>query len=81
MCEVLSPSNRVFDRKVKFPFYASVGVSHLWVIDTQAHTVEMKKLIGGRWAELAFFADDDVVSAEPFEQVKTPLSPMWIPEP
>jgi Uma2 family endonuclease len=80
VCEVLSRSNRAYDRKIKFPFYAKVGVSHLWVVDTAAHTVEIKKLIDGRWTEIAVFADDDVLCAEPFEAVQIPLAPIWLPE-
>src|SRR5262249_20591287 len=33
VCEVLSPSNRAYDRAVKFPFYARVGVPNLWVVE------------------------------------------------
>lgn len=80
VCEVLSPSNRTYDRKVKFPYYATVGVSHLWVVDTEAHTVEIKKLIDGRWTEIAVFADDDILCAEPFVAVQIPLAPIWLPE-
>lgn len=80
VCEVLSPSNRAYDRKVKFPYYARIGVSHLWVVDTEAHTVEIKKLIDGRWTEIAVFADDDVLCAEPFEAAPIPLAPIWLPE-
>lgn len=80
VCEVLSPSNRSYDRKVKFPFYARVGVSWLWVVDTAARTVEIKKLIEGRWTEIAVFSDDDVLRAEPFESVGIALAPIWLPE-
>lgn len=80
VCEVLSPSNRSYDRKVKFPYYARVGVSWLWVVDTAARTVEIKKLIDGRWTEIAVFSDDDVLRAEPFESVDIALAPIWLPE-
>lgn len=80
VCEVLSPSNRGYDIKVKFPYYARVGVSYLWVVDTQAHYVEIKKLVDGRWLEIAVFGDDDVLCAEPFEAVQIPLGPLWLPE-
>lgn len=80
VCEVLSPSNRTYDRKTKFPYYAKIGVAHLCVIDTEAHTVEIKKLIDGRWSEIDVFADDDILCAEPFDAVKIPLAPLWLPE-
>lgn len=80
VCEILSPSTRAYDRRVKFPFYARVGVGHLWVVDTQANTVEVKRLVDGRWSEIAVFADDEVLSAEPFEAAQIPLRPLWIAE-
>jgi Uma2 family endonuclease len=77
VCEVLSPSNRSYDRRTKFPFYASVGVSHLWVVDPPARTVEIKKLVAGKWTDIAVFADDEVLVAEPFEKLELPLAPVW----
>lgn len=87
ICEILSPSNRRYDspsnrrydRHTKFPYYARVGVPYLWAVDTDAHTVEIRKLIDGRWSEIAVFADDDRVRAEPFEEVEIPIAQLWLP--
>jgi len=78
VCEVLSPSNARYDRRIKFPFYARVGVSYLWVIDPAEKTVEVRKLEGGRWSVLATFAEDEPMRAEPFEGIEIPLGRLWV---
>ena len=42
------------------------------------HRQEIRKLIGGRWSEIAVFADDDLLRAEPFEAVEIPLAQLWL---
>ena len=79
VCEVLSRSNRAYDRRTKFPYYARVGVRHLWVVDPEARTVEVKKLVDTRWTDVATFAQDDVMSAEPFEACAIALAAIWVP--
>ncbi|MDI3285415.1 Uma2 family endonuclease [Polyangium sp. 15x6] len=77
VCEVLSQSHRKYDRRIKFPFYAKVGVAYLWVVDPPARTAEIKKLINGHFTDIAVFADDELLRAEPFDAVEIPLSPLW----
>ncbi len=77
VCEILSPSNQKYDRRVKFPFYAKVGVAYLWVVNPPERTVEIKKLINGRFTDIAVFADDEILRAEPFDAVEIPLAPLW----
>ena len=81
VCEVLSPSNARYDRKIKFPFYAKVGVQHLWIVDPTERTLEVRRLQGALWAVIATFADDDVLLAEPFEAVGIPLGRFWVDTP
>jgi len=77
VCEVLSPSNRAYDRRIKFPFYARIGVSYIWVVDPDDRTIEIKKLINGHFTDIAVFSDDELIRAEPFEAVEIPLAPLW----
>jgi len=79
ICEVLSPSNRAYDRRVKFPFYARIGVEHLWVIDPPGRTVEIKQRFGTRWLDVASFAEDETMRAEPFPAIELRLSKLWLP--
>ena len=84
ICEVLSPSNRVYDLNVKRRFYAEIGVQHLWYIDPDVRTLTVSRLLDGRWLELGVHAGDERVRAEPFEAVEIDLSEWWAdaePEP
>ena len=56
-----------------------MGVRHLWVVDPDARTVELKKLVDSRWTDVATFADDDRMSAEPFEACSIALATVWVP--
>jgi Uma2 family endonuclease len=81
VCEVLSPSNALYDRRVKFPFYARVGVAWLWVVDPRDRTVEIRRLDAGLWTIVATFADTEPLRAPPFEEVEIPLDRLWAPAP
>lgn len=83
VCEVLSPSTRGIDRVRKMPIYLREKVSHLWLIDPQAFTLEVFRadLTQGHWVLWNTFAGDDKVRAEPFEAVELDLSGLWLKEP
>jgi Uma2 family endonuclease len=42
--EILSPSTQVTDRERKRKLYASEGVAEYWLVDTEAHTIEVLAL-------------------------------------
>lgn len=77
VCEVLSPSNARLDRVKKVPAYAAHGISHLWLVDPIARTVDVFKLENRRWSLIQTFADKDKMRAEPFEAVEIGLSTVW----
>jgi Uma2 family endonuclease len=77
VCEVLSSSTRSYDMLVKRPFYAEIGVQHLWYIDPESRTLTVSRLEGGRWLELGIFGGEQVVRAEPFDSIEIPLEPWW----
>jgi Uma2 family endonuclease len=77
ICEVLSPSNRGYDIRTKRRFYAEIGVQHLWYVDPLACTLMVSRLYEGRWLELGSYGNDDVVRAEPFEELEFDLSEWW----
>lgn len=76
-CEVLSPGTRSYDMLVKRPFYAGIGVRHLWYVDPEARTLTVSRLEAGRWLELGVYGREPVVRAEPFEAVDIPIEPWW----
>ena len=53
VCEILSPSTRNYDQRIKKPFYARHGVSWLWLVDPEAHLLTAHRLENGRWVEMA----------------------------
>ncbi len=81
MCEVLSQSNARYDRTIKFPFYARVGVPWLWVVDPREQTLEVRKLSVGVWTVHQSFGTEPEVRAEPFTAIALPLARMWLPKP
>jgi Uma2 family endonuclease len=78
-CEILSPSTRAYDQRIKRPFYARIGVRHLWYIDLDARTLTVSELMNGRWVELGVFGDKDLVRAAPFEDFELRLGALWPP--
>jgi Uma2 family endonuclease len=78
-CE--SPSNARYDRHLKFPFYARVGVPWLWVVAPRDRTVEVRRLESERWSIVATSADTEPMRAPPFEEVEIPLARLWAPAP
>ena len=77
VCEILSPSTSSLDRVQKLAIYAREGVSHAWLIDPLARTLEVLRLENGRWTMLSAHAGADVVRAEPFTEIELELSALW----
>jgi Uma2 family endonuclease len=77
ICEVLSPSTASLDRVKKLTIYAREEVSHAWLIDPDARTLEVLRLESGRWTILATHAGAEVVRAEPFVDVELELAALW----
>jgi Uma2 family endonuclease len=77
VCEILSPSTAALDRARKLGIYAREGVSHGWLIDPIAHTLEVLQLESGRWSILATHFGDATVRAVPFDEIELPLRELW----
>jgi Uma2 family endonuclease len=81
LCEIQSPRTARHDRVVKLPIYAHHGVAYVWLIDPQSKTLEILRLDGDRWLVAGNFGGEDVVRAEPFEEIELPLVALWLPTP
>jgi len=79
VCEVLSPSTADFDRDEKMLIYGANGVSHLWLVDPVARTVEAFRSARGRWASLGTFGDERSARIEPFESVALTTATFFSP--
>jgi Uma2 family endonuclease len=77
VCEILSPSTRRHDQRIKRPLYAEAGVRHMWVVDIDARTVVVSRNEGGRWMELGVWAEAEHMRAEPFDAVQLALADLW----
>ena len=77
ICEVLSPATAATDRADKLPIYAEHGVSHAWLVDPLARTLEILKLIAQHWTLLATHRDAARTRAEPFDAIELELGLLW----
>lgn len=76
-CEIVSPTTETIDRGRKLALYAREQVSHLWMLNPLAETLEVYRLESGRWVLLATHAGDTTVRAEPFEAIELDLYRLW----
>lgn len=77
VAEVLSPRTAGFDRVRKLPIYLREGVSHVWLLDPSARTLEVLRRADGVWVIVGVYGDAQVVRAEPFDAVELELSALW----
>ena len=77
VCEVLSPATARTDRVVKRDIYAREEVSHLWLVDPLARTLEAFALQDERWVLLGTLGDDATVALPPFEALAFSLDRLW----
>jgi Uma2 family endonuclease len=78
VCEILSPSTSQLDRVQKLGIYAREHVSHAWLADPLARTLEVLRLESGRWTILATHAGAEVVRADPFAEIEIDLQALWV---
>ena len=77
VCEVVSPSTESVDRSIKMAIYARREVSHVWLANPLAQTLELYRLDGETYRLLGTHAADSKVRAEPFEAIELDLSILW----
>jgi Uma2 family endonuclease len=80
VCEIASPSTARHDRTSKMRIYGRAAVSHLWIIDPLARTLEVFRLENRRWSQISAHADDEKVRAEPFDAIELELAGWWLPD-
>nr|AYM52808.1 hypothetical protein [Myxococcus fulvus] len=76
-CEILSPSTRAYDTRIKRPFYARIGIKHLWFIDQDARILTVSELRDGLWTEVGTYGAEDVVRVPPFDDIELKLGKLW----
>jgi len=76
VCEIQSSGTASF-RARKMAIYAAARVSHAWLIDPLARTIEARRLGDGRWTSVATHVGNEIVRLEPFEAVDLHLALLW----
>jgi Uma2 family endonuclease len=89
VCEILSPTTRAHDLKLKRPLYARAGVHWMWIVDVDARTLTASRLhravagasdaqgLEAGWLEIGTWSDDDIARVEPFDAVELHLAELW----
>jgi len=75
--EILSASTAAHDRATKLPIYADAGVPEVWLIDSQAKTVEVLKLQGKKYFVETTHAGDQVLASDLFPGWQLPLRDLF----
>jgi len=78
VCEVLSPSTAALDRGRKLEVYHQEGVSHAWLVDPRAHTLEVYRRGKKGWRLSARHGGEEAIRAEPFDAEPLELGLLWV---
>jgi Uma2 family endonuclease len=77
VCEILSPTTRRHNLLVKVPYYASIGVRYLWLVDLDGRALLVSKLVGAHWVDQQRFGDETAARIEPFEDIELNVAEWW----
>jgi Uma2 family endonuclease len=80
VCEIVSPRTQRHDRGKKRRIYAREGVTHYWIVDPIARSLELLRLENRRYFVVETYEEDEKVRAEPFDAVEIEISRWWPPE-
>jgi Uma2 family endonuclease len=76
-CVVLPRATADLDRRIRLEAYAREGVSHVWLVNPEARTLEALRLEGRCYATLGAYGGTACVRAEPFEVLGLELVALW----
>ena len=76
--ELGPPATQRHDRRRKMPLYRREGVTHVWIVEPLARTLEIYALDGATYRLLATYADEEKVRAPPFDAIELDLSVLWM---
>ena len=79
VCEVLSPSTAALDRGRKLALYHQEGVTHAWLVNPRARTLEIFRRGEPTWRLVSRHGGEEVVRGEPFDAVPLDLGRLWAP--
>ncbi len=76
-CALQSRATASLDGKDRLAVYAREGVSHVWLLDPEARSLEVLRLDGRRYVTEAVHGGTARVRAAPFEALELPLVGLW----
>jgi Uma2 family endonuclease len=79
VCEIVSERHEARDRVLKKRLYAEHGVSHYWIVDPQARTLEAFVLREAQWIDGGAFDETAVARITPFAAVEIPVGRLFLP--
>jgi|CXWL01.1.fsa_nt_gi Uma2 family endonuclease len=75
--EVLSPTNRPYDRVTKMRRYAANQVPNYWIVDPDLQSVDCYRLVGDRYVDAGSFGPADTLRAVDFPGLALDLAVIW----
>jgi len=75
--EVLSPSTRMRDRKLKAGRYTVLGVTHYWIVDPVRRTIECYRLTKARYAPIAAASSPHRLTHSDWPDLTIDLAAIW----
>lgn len=77
ICEVLSASTARADRVLKRRIYTREQITHYWIVDPDARTLEVERLDGDSYRVVLLASEDEKVRPEPFDALELDLALLW----
>ena len=74
LVEILSPGTAATDRRVKLSLYERFGVPEYWIVDPEAETVQVYRLVDGRYPDPREFRKEDALDSPLLPGLSIPLS-------
>ncbi len=76
-CEIVSSRTRHHDVTIKRPYYARIGVPHLWLVDIEERVVIAHRLDADRYTVIGRYREGSEVRIEPFDAVPLNVAAWW----
>jgi len=58
--------------------YSKHRIPYFWLVDPTNKTLEVFKLESGKWTVSGWYAENDKVRAEPFQEIEIDLANLWL---
>jgi Uma2 family endonuclease len=79
--EIISPSSGGIDRRRKLQLYARYAVTHYWIVDPSARTIEAHQLMQGVYGDARTLSGTTTVSLPPFLDLILDPREIWPEQP